>query len=81
MTKFLWPSLGKVIDRNIKEECAIQFTFMQIIESIVSNELPNIKFALKVRLNFPSSSRNEFGVNFINPFISQRRILLEWIGH
>lgn len=32
----------------MKEECATQFTFMQVLESIVSNEFPHIKFALKV---------------------------------
>ncbi|XP_050576401.1 uncharacterized protein LOC126915612 [Bombus affinis] len=47
VTPFLWCNLGKVVDKNIKEECAIQYTFMQILESIVSNELPHIKFALK----------------------------------
>ena len=45
---FLWSNLGKVIDKNVKEECATQYTFMQILESIISNELPHIKFALKV---------------------------------
>ncbi|KAF3430761.1 LOW QUALITY PROTEIN: hypothetical protein E2986_00218 [Frieseomelitta varia] len=44
---FLWSNLGKVIDKNVKEECATQYTFMQILESIISNELPHIKFVLK----------------------------------
>ncbi|XP_053976806.1 uncharacterized protein LOC128875330 isoform X1 [Hylaeus volcanicus] len=47
VTIFLWPNLGKVIDKSVKEECAIQFMFMQLLESIVSNEFPHIKFALK----------------------------------
>ncbi|XP_076287789.1 protein broad-minded isoform X1 [Lasioglossum baleicum] len=44
---FLWPNLGKVVDKNIQEECTTQFIFMQLLESIVSNELPHVKFALK----------------------------------
>ncbi|XP_043260718.1 protein broad-minded-like [Colletes gigas] len=47
ITIFLWSNWGKVIDKNIKEECATQFTFMQLLESIVSKEFPHIKFALK----------------------------------
>lgn len=45
---FLWSNLGKVIDKNLKEECATQFTLIQLLESIISNEFPHIKFALKV---------------------------------
>ncbi|XP_078044991.1 protein broad-minded isoform X1 [Augochlora pura] len=44
---FLWPNLGKIIDKNIQEECTIQFMFMQLLESIISNELPHIQFVLK----------------------------------
>lgn len=44
---FLWSNLGKVIDKNLKEECATQFTLIQLLESIISNEFPHIKFALK----------------------------------
>ncbi|XP_034171396.2 protein broad-minded isoform X1 [Osmia lignaria lignaria] len=47
VTIFLWPNLGKVLDKYMREECATQFKFMQVLESIVSNEFPHIKFALK----------------------------------
>ncbi|CAK9810663.1 Protein broad-minded [Anthophora quadrimaculata] len=47
VTAFLWSNLGKVVDRHTKEECGTQFTFMQFLESIVSNEFPHVKFALK----------------------------------
>ncbi|XP_017760235.1 PREDICTED: uncharacterized protein LOC108550852 [Eufriesea mexicana] len=47
VTPFLWFNLGKVIDKHTKEECAMQYTFMQLVENIVSNELPHLKFALK----------------------------------
>ncbi|XP_076749425.1 protein broad-minded [Xylocopa sonorina] len=47
VTTFLWSNFGKVVDKHTKEECATQFTFMQILESIISNELPQIKYALK----------------------------------
>lgn len=46
-TVFLWPNLGKVIDEYNNEECGIQFAFMQLVEGIISNELPSVKFALK----------------------------------
>ncbi|KOC71097.1 hypothetical protein WH47_01740 [Habropoda laboriosa] len=48
VTAFLWSNLGKVVDKHSKEECGTQFTFMQFLESIVSNEFPHVKFALKV---------------------------------
>ncbi|XP_017886047.1 protein broad-minded-like isoform X2 [Ceratina calcarata] len=47
ITMFLWPNLGKVVDKYTREECGIQFTFMQLLESIVSTELAHTKFALK----------------------------------
>nr|XP_012148034.1 PREDICTED: uncharacterized protein LOC105663485 isoform X2 [Megachile rotundata] len=47
VTAFLWPNLGKVLDKHMEEEYGTQFTFMQVLESIVSNEFPHIKFALK----------------------------------
>lgn len=45
---FLWTNFGKVIDKYTKQECATQYVFMQLLESIISNELSHIKFALKV---------------------------------
>nr|XP_031836746.1 protein broad-minded-like isoform X2 [Nomia melanderi] len=47
VTTFLWSNLGKVVDKNAQEEGTTQFTFMQLLETIISNELPHIKFALK----------------------------------
>ncbi|XP_015438012.1 PREDICTED: protein broad-minded-like [Dufourea novaeangliae] len=46
VTTFLWPNLGKVSDKNIQEECAAQFTFMQLLETVINKEFPHIKFAL-----------------------------------
>ncbi|KAL6258490.1 hypothetical protein P5V15_010447 [Pogonomyrmex californicus] len=46
-TLLLWPKLGKVIDEKNNEGTSSQFTFMQVLETMVNIELPNIKFGLK----------------------------------
>jgi len=47
-TLLLWPKLGKVIDEKNNEGTSSQFTFMQVLETMVNIELPNIKYGLKV---------------------------------
>jgi len=47
-TLLLWPKLGKVIDERNNESTSSQFTFMQVLETMVNIELPNIKYGLKV---------------------------------
>lgn len=46
-TLLLWPKLGKVIDEKNNEGTSSQFTFMQVLETMVNIELPNIKYGLK----------------------------------
>ncbi|KAL0110939.1 hypothetical protein PUN28_012773 [Cardiocondyla obscurior] len=46
-TLLLWPKLGKVIDEKNNESTSSQFTFMQVLETMVNIELPNIKYGLK----------------------------------
>lgn len=47
-TLLLWPKLGRVIDEKNNENTSSQFTFMQVLETMVDIELPNIKYGLKV---------------------------------
>ena len=47
-TLLLWPKLGKVIDEKNNEGTSSQFTFMQVLETMINIELPNIKYGLKV---------------------------------
>ncbi|KMQ95913.1 transmembrane protein [Lasius niger] len=47
-TLLLWPKLGRVIDERNNENTSSQFTFMQVLETMVNIELPNIKYGLKV---------------------------------
>lgn len=49
-TLLLWPKLGKVIDEKNNEGTSSQFTFMQVLETMVNIELPNIKYGLKVKM-------------------------------
>ncbi|KAK2586130.1 hypothetical protein KPH14_001405 [Odynerus spinipes] len=44
---FMWPTLGKSIDKSNNEECTTQFIFAQYLEDIIHNEMPNIAYALK----------------------------------
>ncbi|XP_011062266.1 PREDICTED: protein broad-minded-like [Acromyrmex echinatior] len=63
-TLLLWPKLGKVIDEKNNEGTSSQFTFMQVLETMVNIELPNIKYGLK----------DVFGVNWwmiFNRMLSQ----------
>ncbi|KYQ60140.1 Protein broad-minded [Trachymyrmex zeteki] len=63
-TLLLWPKLGKVIDEKNNEGTSLQFTFMQVLETMVNIELPNIKYGLK----------DVFGVNWwmiFNRMLSQ----------
>ncbi|KYM89657.1 Protein broad-minded [Atta colombica] len=63
-TLLLWPKLGKVIDEKNNEGTSSQFTFMQVLETMVNIELPNIKYGLK----------DVFGVNWwmiFNRILSQ----------
>ncbi|XP_012534210.2 protein broad-minded isoform X2 [Monomorium pharaonis] len=46
-TLLLWPKLGKVIDDKNNEGTSSQFTFMQVLETMINIELPNIKYGLK----------------------------------
>ncbi|KAG5324195.1 BROMI protein, partial [Acromyrmex heyeri] len=46
-TLLLWPKLGKLIDEKNNEGTSSQFTFMQVLETMVNIELPNIKYGLK----------------------------------
>lgn len=47
-TLLLWPKLGKIIAEKNNENTSLQFTFMQVLEGMVNNELSNIKYGLKV---------------------------------
>ncbi|KAL2716528.1 protein broad-minded-like [Vespula squamosa] len=44
---FIWPILGKTIDKSNNEECSTQLIFAQCLESIIQSEMPNVAYALK----------------------------------
>ncbi|KAG7204911.1 hypothetical protein KM043_005304 [Ampulex compressa] len=44
---YLWPSFGKVIDKDNNEESNTWVVFAQLLEMIINYELPHIKHTLK----------------------------------
>ncbi|KAF7405263.1 hypothetical protein HZH66_004169 [Vespula vulgaris] len=44
---FIWPILGKTLDKSNNEECSTQLIFAQYLESIIQSEIPNVAYALK----------------------------------
>ncbi|XP_046748822.1 protein broad-minded-like, partial [Diprion similis] len=44
---YIWPMLGKAVSRKQNFPVNVQTTFSHLLENIVANELPSIKYALK----------------------------------
>ncbi|XP_046625312.1 protein broad-minded-like [Neodiprion virginianus] len=44
---YIWPMLGKAVSREQNLPVNFQTTFSHLLENIVANELPSIKYALK----------------------------------
>ncbi|OXU24362.1 hypothetical protein TSAR_016811 [Trichomalopsis sarcophagae] len=44
---FMWPALAQAVDESNQEEASTRFLFAHLLENIVSQEFPTIKFALK----------------------------------
>lgn len=48
----MWPALAQAVDESNEEEASTRLLFAHLLENVVSQEFPTIKFAIKVNLIF-----------------------------